>query len=181
MEIEIENKFVIEKGILLDVNELEALYNELNDYLSSSINYPGWIKHIYPIKEDAIKGVNEGSLFVLREEGTIVGSIILNHIPEDAYSQGKWFVDTDYKNILVVRTLVVHPLFMKKNIGMLLMQFAKQHAISKQLKSIRLDVSEKNIPAIRLYEKSGYNYIGTVDLGLPYEHLKWFRLYELVL
>ncbi len=51
----------------------------------------------------------------------------------------------------------------------------------KQAKSIRLDVYEGNIPAIRLYEKCGFEYVNTVDLGLGNYGLKWFKLYEKLL
>ena len=37
-------KFIIEPGTSTDIDELEKLYNELNDYLAATINYPGWIK-----------------------------------------------------------------------------------------------------------------------------------------
>ncbi len=47
------------------------------------------------------------------------------------------------------------------------------------MKIIRLDVAIQNIPSITLYEKSGYRYVETVDFGLGYEHLVWFKLYEL--
>lgn len=30
-------------------------------------------------------------------------------------------------------------------------------------------------------QQSGYGYIGTMDSGLPYKHLKWLRLYEMIL
>ena len=36
-----------------DIEELSALYDELNVYLETYINYPGWRKVIYPIREDA--------------------------------------------------------------------------------------------------------------------------------
>ena len=36
--------FIIEPGSLADIDELERLYDELNDHLSATINYPGWIK-----------------------------------------------------------------------------------------------------------------------------------------
>ena len=49
-------KFIIEPGTYADIDELEKLYNELNDYLAATINYPGWIKGIYPIREDAVAG-----------------------------------------------------------------------------------------------------------------------------
>jgi RimJ/RimL family protein N-acetyltransferase len=44
-----------------------------------------------------------------------------------------------------------------------------------------LDVYEGNIPAISLYEKYGFKYIDTVDLGLGNYGLDWFRLYEKLL
>ena len=37
-------KFIIEPGTSADIDELEKLYNELNDYLAATTNYPGWIK-----------------------------------------------------------------------------------------------------------------------------------------
>ncbi len=55
----------IEKGCLNDINELECLYNDLNDYLETHINFPGWKKGVYPVKETALKGIEEGNLLVL--------------------------------------------------------------------------------------------------------------------
>lgn len=172
---------LIEKGTIDDIDELERLYDDLNDYLSANTHYPGWIKGIYPIRETAEKAIEEGSLYVLKKGNVIAGSVVLNHEPETAYEGAEWSIDVDYDKILVIRTLVVHPKFMKQGVAKQLMDFTKELAVSSDMKSIRLDVSVDNTPAIKLYEQSGYKYVGTVDLGLPYEHLKWFRLYELVL
>lgn len=70
---------------------------------------------------------------------------------------------------------------MGQGVARQLMAFAKEYAVSLFMRAIRLDVSINNTPAIKLYEQWGYKYIGTVDLGLPYEHLKWFRLYEIII
>lgn len=172
---------IIEKGTINDIDELEDLYNDLNDYLESNINYPGWIKHIYPIRQTALEGIENESLFVLKTAGRIAGSIILNHKPETAYEEADWNVSADYKDVFVVHTLVVHPHFMQRGVAFKLMTFAKEYAIRLKMRSIRLDVSVNNAAAISLYEKLGYTYIATVDLQLGYEHLKWFRLYELLL
>lgn len=49
-------------------------------------------------------------------------------------------------------------------------------------KGMTLDAYESNMPAIRLYEKNGFNYVDTVDLGIVETYgLKWFRLYEKVI
>lgn len=173
---------IIEKGCTADIDELEKLYNDLNDYFAATaFNFPGWIKGIYPVRGTAEEGIDEDSLFVLRIDGQIAGSIILNHKPEDAYSGAQWLFETDYSDVFVVHTLVVHPRFMKKGIAVELMNFAEEYARSKNVLAIRLDVSINNHPAIALYEKLGYEYVDTVDLGLGYPHLIWFKLYEKIL
>ncbi|WP_238886219.1 GNAT family N-acetyltransferase [Clostridium sp. YIM B02551] len=173
--------YKIEKGTENDIDELEHLYDDLNDYLESGINYPGWIKGIYPIRETAADGIKAGTLFVLRVNNKIAGSVILSHEPEEAYSDVTWGIEADYKDIIVIHTFVVHPKYMKNGVGKKLMDFAKSYSIEEKMKSIRLDVSIHNKPAIALYEKCGYKYVGTVDLGLNIPHLIWFKLYEIIL
>ncbi len=65
---------------------------------------------------------------------------------------------------------------MKQGVSRKLMDFAKDYSLQRAVKSIRLDIAFQNTTAIYLYEKCGYKYIGTVDLGLGYEHLKWFKM-----
>lgn len=172
---------IIEKATFDDVDELEALYNDLNDYFVATKNYPGWIKDVYPIRETAEQGISEQTLFVLRIDGAIAGSIILNHHDEEAYHQVKWGFESDYSDVIVIHTLAIHPHFMKKGVASKMMNFAEHYAVEQGMKAIRLDTSVDNLPAIMLYEKLGYRYIGTVDLGLNVPGLVWFRLYELVL
>ena len=172
---------IIELGKENDIDELEQLYNHLNDHLANGINYPGWIKHIYPVRQNAIDGVEQGNLYVAKKNGKIVGSIILNHEPESAYDKAKWKLESDYSDVFVVHTFAVHPDFLRYGVGKILMDFSIEYSIKSQVKSIRLDVYENNIPAIRLYEKYGFKYIDTVDLGLGKHGLNWFRLYEKIL
>ena len=108
-------KFIIEPGTSTDIDELEKLYNELNDYLAATINYPGWIKGIYPIREDAVAGVNDNMLYVARTDGRIAGSVILNHQPEKAYENVRWKMELDYSCIFVNNIFLY--LQIKKYIG----------------------------------------------------------------
>ena len=173
-------KFVIESGTPADIDELEEPYDNLNDYLSATTNYPGWIKGIYPVRENAVAGIEDNTLFVLRCNGKIAGSIILDHHPDEAYNSVSWKVDVDYSSIFVIRTFVVHPSFLKMGVGRALMDYSFEQAQQSGIKSIRLDVYENNLPAISLYEKCGFEYIDTVDLGLGNYGLNWFKLYEKV-
>lgn len=172
---------IIELGKVKDIDELEQLYNHLNDHLAKGVNYPGWIKGIYPVRQNAIDGVENGNLYLAKHNEKIVGSLILSQKPEPAYYKAKWEFDSDYSDVFVIYTFVVHPDFLKCGVGKALMDFSIEHGIKSQAKSIRLDVYEKNIPAIRLYEKCGFKYIDTVDLGLGNYGLDWFNLYEKLL
>lgn len=171
---------LIEKATLEDINELEELYNSLNDHLEATINYPGWKKGIYPVRETAVNGIRENNLFVLRIDDEIAGSIILNHLQEDAYRKANWGIDVKNEDVIVIHTFVVNPKYMKKGVGQKLIDFSKEFCLKNGFKTIRLDVSIKNNPAIALYEKSDFKYVDTVDLGLNIPDLIWFRLYEII-
>ncbi|MGF7141690.1 ribosomal protein S18 acetylase RimI-like enzyme [Anaerotaenia torta] len=171
----------IEKGTISDINELEVLYDDLNDYLERHTNFPGWRKGIYPVRETAMEGIKEDNLFVIKEDGRIIGSVILRQEPEPAYSQANWKINLEYKEIFVIYTFAVHPLYLKQGVGKALMEFIIQYSRDLKLKAIRLDVYEKNTPAISLYKKYGFQYIDTVDLGYSEYGLDKFQLYQKVL
>ena len=84
--------------------------------------------------------------------------------------------------IFVIKTFVVHPEYFGKSVAKSMLDFACDLATEQGIVSIRLDAYESNMPAIRLYEKNGFNYVDTVDLGIGETYgLKWFRLYEKVI
>lgn len=169
---------IIRIGTENDIDKLEELYDELNDYLESSINYPGWKKGVYPIREDAVNGIKNENLYIASIDSKIVGSIILSHIPEPPYLNVNWQKKLDYSNVFVIYTFVVHPKYHGLGIGEELIKFAEEHGVKNNIKSLRLDVYENNLPAIKLYEKCGFKYIDTIDLGLEQYGLKWFKVYE---
>lgn len=168
----------IHKGTERDIDELEALYDTINDYLAENINYPGWKKGIYPVREDAEHGIREGNLFVARKQDKIVGSVILSHETEQGYDRADWKVDATEGQVYIIHTLVVHPDYLKQHIGGQLLVFAEDEGRRNHQRALRLDVYEGNTPAIRLYEKCGFEYIGKADLGYGSYGLDWFLLYE---
>lgn len=174
-------KHIIEKGLPSDIDALEAFYDELTDYLETHINYPGWKRGIYPDRETAETGVHEGTLYVVRDGSRIAGTVILRHVPEEAYSGANWGNELSYDDIIVIYTLAVHPDYLGKGVGREIMTFVVETARRTQMKAIRLDVYEKNIPAISLYRGFGFEYIGNVDLGYSGFGLDSFQLYQKVL
>lgn len=172
---------IIEKGTISDITELERLYRDSVDYLNGHTNYPGWQKGIYPVRQTAVKGIEEGSLFVVRDAGRIVGTVILSHVPEPAYAQVNWGIETENQDVLVIYTFAVHPLYQNKGVGKRVMDFIIRYGKEQGMKAIRLDVYEENTPAIHLYRKYGFRYIDTVDLGYGKYGLYHFELYQKIL
>jgi hypothetical protein len=83
------------------LDEIENLYNAVNDFNKSNINYPGWKKGVYPVRETAIIGINNNGLFVLRLNNKILGTVILSNEPEIAYKDVTWGIKAEYKDIIV--------------------------------------------------------------------------------
>ena len=171
----------ITKGTAADVDALARLYEDLIAHLNRHTNYPGWIAGIYPTREDAEAGVLENCLYVARMDGRIVGTMMLRNRPEPGYAKADWRIRLDDGEVLVVYTLAVHPDYLHRGIGKALLAFAVDRAGQTHMKAVRLDVYEVNEPAIRMYERAGFEYIGTVDLGYGKYGLNGFALYQLLM
>lgn len=169
---------IIRPGTNDDINGLANLYNDIHDYLENTINHPGWKRGVYPVEQDAVNGFNEGCLYVATINDKLAGSMILRHKPEPAYLSASWQATLDYDSVLVIYTFVVSPFMLKQGIGKSMLDFAYSYGQSNHMKALRLDVYENNAPAIKLYEKCGFQYIDTVSLGLEAYGLNFFRLYE---
>ena len=59
-----------------------------------------------------------------------------------------------------------------------MVEFCIQYAKDKNYKGLRLDVVPDNIPAKRLYENCGFQYVGDVDLERGIEAIPVFSMYE---
>lgn len=176
-----QKNLIFELGTEQDIDEIGQLYDDINDFMANTINYPCWRKGVYPVRENAERGIRDQNLYVIRDKGRIAGTVILRHEPEPGYEQVTWNYKGDYKDILVIYTLAVHPDYLKQGIGTSLMNHIIELARSCNIKAIRLDVYESNLPAIKLYEKCGFEFMGLVDLGYGKYGLDFFKLYEKLL
>ena len=171
---------IFKKATQYDIEAVSTLYGDVCDYLSSHINYPGWQKDIYPAKADAQSSFDEGTLYICRGNNgnAIIGSVVLKHAPGNCYSGEHWLTPDDYEKIYVIHTLAVHPDYNHLGVGKYMMNAIEEMAKKEHCISIRLDVVKGNVPAEKLYQKCGYQYITTKSLGYEDIGLPWFNLYE---
>lgn len=166
------------KGTEADLDAVNSLYWEVTGWLQRTVNYPGWEQGAYPARRDAETGIRSGTLYVAEMQGKTAGTMILDHTPEPAFADAKWQVPAPDAQVFILRTFAVHPAFQKAGLGRQMLACAEQLAQAQSVRAIRLDVSDKNLPAVRLYKACGYRYIGDADLGLGAYGLTNFLLYE---
>lgn len=172
----------IRKANSADIQEIAALYDALCDWLAGGVNYPGWQKGVYPTIDDAREGIASGDMFVFEKDSRIAAAVRLNRQQHPAYASGAWTRETPDDRVTVVHTLAVHPELSRQGIAGHVVDFAIAYARERGDAAIRLDVTDGNLPAARLYEKKGFRFVGKADLGWGRAlGLPLFGLYELLL
>lgn len=168
-------------AIATDIDAIENLYDDLNDYLEKHENYPRWKKGVYPVRAHAEEALAAGHLYVAEIDKKIVGTVVYSDEQGDVYRMVNWQVPYDVPVIIICK-LAVHPGYMGCGVGKALLEHAAVLGKKQGVKAIRMDTYEENLSAVRLYEKCGFKYMGMVDLGLEEIYgLKWYKVFERVL
>ena len=174
-------RIIVRSASTDDIDAIEHLYDDLNDYLETYENYPRWKKGVYPIREHAEEALAEGNLYVAIIEGEIGGAVVYSDEQGDVYRSIEWQIEYDVP-VIVICKLAVLPKYFGCGVGKALLEYAEVIGKHYGYKAIRLDTYEENLPATNLYKKCGYRYMGLVDLGLEEIYgLKWYKVFEKVL
>ena len=135
-----------------------------------------WNEH-YPNAEAFQSDINRDELYVLIQDHTIVGSIVISTFMDDVYNPITWLTPSD-KNIYIHR-LAVHPTYQGQGFAQQLMDFAEKFALDTNYISVRLDTFSQNERNQRFYERRGYKRLGSIYFPKKSEHP--FYCYEMVL
>ena len=98
---------MIRKAILKDVNSIEDTYNEHFQYELNHTAFTVFKKGVYPTKDDAERAIYAGALFVYEENGTIVGSIIIDKVQPIEYATIPWKEKLSEDEVMVIHLLMV--------------------------------------------------------------------------
>ncbi|MCD8089239.1 MAG: GNAT family N-acetyltransferase [Clostridiales bacterium] len=137
-----------------------------------------WSEGLYPTRNTAEKGLEEGTLYVLEEEGEICASLIINSFQPEFYKNINWLFLAEEDETAVIHTLCVSPEKSGRGLGRRCVIFAEGLAKEKGCKVIRFDTWAENKPAQGLYEGLGYRYAGRQQVlfeGVIPEELKFYE------
>ncbi|MBC3535919.1 GNAT family N-acetyltransferase [Megasphaera hominis] len=139
-----------------DIPHVAATYCELLTYEQEHGTHSNWVLDVYPTEETAETAFQKNYLYVLEEEGTICGSVILNQLQPEEYTAGTWHYEATPEQVLVIHTLCIPPSQAGKGYGRRLVQYAITVAQERKLPVIRLDTWAGNKPAATLYQNMGF-------------------------
>ncbi len=148
-----------------DLPALETMYKDIADNLTKNNIKIYWSK-FYPYEEIEEIDIKNKTFYVLEENGKIVGGINLSTTHEKA-NQISWKHQTE--NTIYISKLGVNIKNLKQGVGSKLINHAKQIAKKQDAEVLRLFVVNINTPAIKLYEKNGFERTN----GTTKEHLEF--------
>lgn len=161
-----------------DINAVSKLYDNITMHLEDNVNYAGWHKGVYPVRNTALQHLAQGKLCLYEVDGEIAGSIALNHSHATGYNDAAWQIDSPDDEIYFMHTLAVCPEHLHMGIGRQLIQMCEDIARDDNMRALRLDASSENTPALALYKSCGFVHIDTIDIEYDGCVLPNYRLYE---
>lgn len=153
---------IIRKAVSKDIDAVVSIYDKIHTAEEKGEVVIGWKRDIYPTKKTAEDALLRQDLFLMEEEGVILGSGIINKEQVDVYAKAKWEYDAEPEEIMVLHTLVIDPDKKRKGLGKSFVKFYEEYAKNSGCKYLRLDTNEKNVNARGMYKKMGYREIGIV-------------------
>ena len=150
---------LIRKAEARDLDAIESIYNNVLLKEEEGEVIIGWERGIYPRRETAEAALKRNDIFVMEDEGAIVGSGIINKEQVDVYEKAKWKYKAEDSEVMVLHTLVIDPNKSGKGYGKRFVDFYEDFARENGCKYLRMDTNEKNKAARSLYTKLGFNEI----------------------
>lgn len=167
-------KMNIRKAAAEDIDAVEKIYDRCHTAEEEGRQHTGWVRGVYPVRATAEAALERGDLFVLEDNGRILGSGIINNIQVDVYSLGNWKYAAADDQACVLHTFMISPESAGKGYGGKFLSFYEAYAKEHGYFELRLDTNEKNLKARAMYRKRGYTEVGIVPTkfnGIPDVHL----------
>ena len=113
---------------------------------------------------DVVKNDIERKIgFILTQNDNIIGytAVIINDEPDYINIEGKWLTNQDF---IVYHRVAISKKFLAKGMAKKMMKLIEEYALSKNIYSLKADTNHDNIPMLKIFEKMGYSFCGTVHI-----------------
>lgn len=154
-----------------DIESILEVISHAKEYMKRN-NSTQWNEN-YPNKETIINDIEKNIGYVLIVENLIRGYIVVDFSDDEIYKniKGKWKTFGNYASI---HRCAIHKELRGQGYGSELFKFAEKLALSKNIRSVRIDTAPENETMKHLFNKNGYEYCGIVFIDgekIVYEKL----------
>ena len=150
----------MERATIADLDAVIAFYDDVIDRTPGIAGYARWAKGIHPTAEGLKALIEEGSLYLIREDDKIVGAVAVTMYQGEDYHSVKWARDLADNEVAAIHILGVSPDCQGRGMGAAIVGKAIDLARANCKKALRLDATASNTPVHRLYERLGFEYRG---------------------
>lgn len=153
-----------------DIDSIARIYERVIDKEEKGTVMTGWTRHVYPVRKTAEDALRRKDLFVIRDEGHVVATAIINQIQVDVYTEAAWQYEAKDTEVMVMHCLAVDPEEKKKGYGSAFVEFYEKYAKQHGCTSLRMDTNLLNTRAQKLYDRLGFSNVGIVKCefnGIP--------------
>ena len=169
---------VLQRASLEEYDSIIAFYDDVIERTPDVEKYARWQKGKHPTADGIKACIDEGSMYLCKEQGSIVGAMAVTMYQGEDYHAIEWSEQVPDDAVAVIHILAVSPDRQGAGIGFEMVHEAINLAKAKGMKSIRLDALASNTPAHRMYERLGFVYKGKQRLYAKNTGWTDFYFYE---
>ena len=146
-----------------DIDIIMGIFDEAKNFIAS-YGSDQWQNDGYPGKDLIISDINSSSSYVIEDEDNLAGYMYISLDKEQCYEvikNGKWESDFNY---MTIHRLAISDEYRGKNLSKLFFDFAENLAKERNIRSIRIDTHNMNLPLQSILKKRRYKKCGIIFL-----------------
>ena len=169
----------LDKATINDFESIIEFYDDVISRTPEMETYARWKKGQHPTEEGIKAYIEEGSMYLYKENDTIVGAMAVTMYQGEDYHAIEWAKHVEDNEASVIHILAVNPDYQGTGVGAEMIREAINLSVDLGMKSIRLDALASNTPAHKIYKRIGFEYRGKQHLYA--ENTGWtdFLFFEL--
>ena len=143
---------------------IQAFYDDVTARTPDMSLYARWSKGKHPTADGIRSYIKEGSMYLYKEQGVIVGAMAVTLYQGEDYHAIEWSQPVPDDEVAVIHILAAHPDRQGSGVGSEMVREA-----------VRLDALASNTPAHSMYKRLGFEYRGKQHLYA--ENTGWTDFY----
>ncbi|MCI1225901.1 MAG: GNAT family N-acetyltransferase [Atopobiaceae bacterium] len=152
------------KATSADLTSVRALYRDVIDQTPQLDQHARWKHGLYPTDALFASFIEDGSMYLLADGGTVVAAMAMSMGQEEDYHEVPWQVDAADDEVAVIHLLAVRPSRQGQGLASRMIDEAVRLAQDEGKRAVRLDALATNTPAQRLYASKGFQPRGRQNL-----------------